>query len=280
MINTEEHTKIMTKVASELIKDSIKGAWEKVKGFFKDLDAKKSMEFGLAYERYLENTEMKHGKIKTLIYRRVPKDLYSFYECLGVLYNGKTIDTNSIGNLIRTENKILITGSGGVGKSTLFKHLYLNSIKETSLIPILIELRSVNSIDTKEISLFEMAYESLVDNGFVLEKKYFEYSMKRGGYIILLDGYDEVNRERADKVTLEIKNICSKYNDNKYIVSSRPTGNFIGWSDFAEMTTLVLTKSQALSLIEKIEFDEGIKKNFIKELEAMFIENQAYEVAS
>jgi len=94
----------MAKVASELIKDSIKGAWEKVKIFFKDLDAKESIEFGHAYEKYLENTEMKHGKIKTLIYRRVPKDLYSFYECLGVDYNGKTIDTSSINNLLAYEN--------------------------------------------------------------------------------------------------------------------------------------------------------------------------------
>jgi len=111
-----------------------------------------------------------------------------------------------------------------------------------------------------------MAYNSLVDNGFILEKKYFEYSMEKGGYIILLDGFDEVNRERSDKVTLEIKSICNKYNNNRYIISSRPAGHFIGWNDFAEMTTLALTKDQALSLINKIEFDEDIKKNFINEL--------------
>jgi len=81
-----------------------------------------------------------------------------------------------------------------------------------------------------------------------------------------LDGFDEVNRERSEKVTLEIKSICNKYNNNKYIISSRPAGNFIGWNDFAEMTTLALTKNQALSLISKIEFDEDIKNNFINEL--------------
>jgi len=130
-----------------------------------------------------------------------------------------------------------------------------------------LELRSVNSIDTKDISLLDMLYKSLIDNGFKLERKYFEYSMEKGGYIILLDGFDEVNRERADKVTNEIKSVCNKYKDNKYIVSSRPTGSFIGWNDFAEMTTLELTKAQALSLISKIEFDDGIKRNFIRELD-------------
>jgi len=128
MINTDKHMEtIVVKVASDLIKDSIKGAWEKVKGFFKDLEARESIELGRAYERYLDDTRIRHGKIKTLIYRRVPKDLYSFYECLGVHYNGKTIDTSSVNNLITDENKVLITGSGGVGKSTLFKHLYLST---------------------------------------------------------------------------------------------------------------------------------------------------------
>lgn len=267
-----ENMDIIANVTTEIIKDSIKGAWERVKNFFKDLDARESIEYGRAYEKYLENTEVKNGKIKTLIYRSVPKNLYSFYECLGVRYDNKSIDTSSINNLIHDESKILITGTGGIGKSILFKHLFLNATKETSLIPILIELRSFNSIDTKDISLFDMLFQSLIDNGFRLEKKYFEYSMEQGGYIILLDGYDELNREGIEKVTKEIKSLCNKYNGNKYIVSSRPTEEFIGWNDFAEMTIMSLTKVQALSLIEKIEFDGSIKKIFSKELDEQLYE--------
>lgn len=266
-MNDVEIDKIFSNVASELIKDSIKGAWEKTKIFFKDLDAKASMEYGRAYENYLKSTEIKYGKIKTLIYRRVPKELYSFYECTGVSYNGNTIDTSSINDLINVGNKIIITGTGGIGKSILFKHLFLNTIKETCLIPILIELRSLNSIDIKDISLYDVIYQSLVDNGFKLEEKYFKYSMEQGGYVVLLDGYDELNREKTVKVTKEIRELSSRYSENKYIVSSRPTPEFIGWNDFAEMTTLKLTKKQALSLITKIEFEENIKKKFYKELD-------------
>lgn len=263
-INSE---KFATELAAELVKDSIKFAWSKVKGYFEDLDARTSIEFGMAYERYLENMQIKNEKIKTLIFRHVPKDLYSFYECIGVSYNGKNIDTSSVNNLIKAENRIIITGTGGIGKSILFKHLFLNSIKETSLIPILLELRSFNSLDIKEISLFDAVYNSLEDNGFRLDKKYFKFSMEKGGYIILLDGYDEVNRERYVKVTEEIKSVCNKYSDNKYIISSRPSDVFIGWNDFAEMTTQSLTKEQALSLIDKIEFDKTTKETFAKELE-------------
>ena len=31
------------------------------------------------------------AKSKTLIYRRVPKDIYSFYECVGLRLEGKVI---------------------------------------------------------------------------------------------------------------------------------------------------------------------------------------------
>ena len=135
-INTNE---VMTGVATNLIEDSIKGAWKKVNKFFKDIEAKDEIRYGEAYEEYLRNTKNKYRKIKTLIYRHAPKELYSFYECIGVHYNGKTIDTSNINNLISEENKIVITGSGGMGKSILLKHLFLNAIEETGYIPILIE---------------------------------------------------------------------------------------------------------------------------------------------
>ena len=114
---------IVAQVAANVIEDSLKAAWEKVRKFFVDADAKDSIDYGDAYEEYLRNTRSKYSKIKTLIYRRVPKDLYSFYECIGVLCNRHTIDTGNVNNLLEVGNRIIITGTGGIGKSTLFKHL-------------------------------------------------------------------------------------------------------------------------------------------------------------
>lgn len=258
---------ILTDVATNLIEDSVKNAWGKVKKSFKDLSAKESIRLGNAYRYYLENTKMKNSKIKTLIYRHAPKELYSFYECIGVSFNGKNIDTKSINNLIKNRDKIIITGTGGIGKTTLLKHLFLNSIEETTLIPILIELRSFNSADIKDISMYEAVYKSLIDNGFDLDKEYYEYSMKKGGYIILLDGYDEINRDKSSKVSSEIKSLSSKYGKNKYILTSRPMEEFIGWNNFEEMSSKKLSKDQALNLINKIEFNEKVKQIFYKELD-------------
>lgn len=263
MVNSQE---FFTNVATNIVEDSIKGAWDKIKKFFKDLDAKDAIRYQTAYEKYLINTEQKNSKIKTIIYRRVPKDLYSFYECIGVSCNGKTISTENINNLFTLGNKLIVTGTGGVGKSILFKHLFLNTIAETGLIPVLLELRSFNICDIRDISMFEAIYKSLCDNGFELSEEYFEYSMQEGGYVIFLDGYDEVNRDKAEKVTGEIKALAEKYNRNKYLLSSRPSEEFIGWNDFCEVETLKLNKQQALDLIKKIDFDKSAKETFYNEL--------------
>lgn len=84
-----DRQQFFTNVATNLVEDSAKNAWNKIKKFFVDLDAKESIRYKTAYEKYLLNTEQKNSKIKTIIYRRAPKDLYSFYVCIGVSYNGE-----------------------------------------------------------------------------------------------------------------------------------------------------------------------------------------------
>ncbi len=257
----------LTNVATNIVEDSAKNAWNKIKKFFLDLDAKDSIRYKTAYEKYLINTEQKVSKIKRIIYRRAPKDLYSFYECIGVLYNGNTINTENINNLLEIGNKIIVTGTGGVGKSILFKHLFLNTVAETEYIPVLIELRSFNIHDVKDISIYTAIYKCLVDNGFELSEEYFEYSLREGAYIIFFDGYDEVNRDKTEKITSEIKALSEKYGENKFFISSRPSEEFIGWNDFCEVETLKLNKQQALNLVKKLEFDEVVKDTFYKELD-------------
>lgn len=257
----------LTNVATNVVEDSAKNAWNKIKKFFRDLDAKDSIRYKTAYEKYLINTEQKVSKIKTIIYRRAPKDLYSFYECIGVLYNGNTINTENINNLLEIGNKIIVTGTGGVGKSILFKHLFLNTVAKTEYIPVLIELRSFNIHDVKDISIYTAIYKCLVDNGFELSEEYFEYSLREGAYIIFFDGYDEVNRDKTEKITSEIKALSEKYGKNKFFISSRPSEEFIGWNDFCEVETLKLNKQQALNLVKKLEFDEVVKDTFYKELD-------------
>lgn len=246
-----------------LIENLIKGLWDDTKKHFKDFHAKEQIEYRTAYEKYLIKTKEKHGKIKTIIYRSTPKELYSFYENIKVSLNGRIISTENINDLIRIGNKLIISGSGGVGKSTLFKHLFLNTITNTQFIPVLLEFRSFSN----QNSLEDEIYKSLQDNGFELEREYFQHSLKEGVYVILLDGFDELNRDEIDRISNEIQALTNKYEKNKYIISSRPFEGFVSWTDFCELVPLNLDKKQAVKLIGKIDFNESIKEKFCKELE-------------
>ena len=221
-----EQNEIITNVASDLIKSGISLGWEKIKGYFKDLEAELDLEYRTAFTEYLENTRDRYSKIKTIIYRRERKDLYSFYESTEVSHSGKRISTSDINDLLEIDSKILVTGTGGIGKSILFKHLFLNSIEKTIYIPVFIELRSLNNLDNKEILLTDLVYKSLYLNGFKLERKYFDSSLEQGAYIIFLDGFDEIHHNKREVVTEEIRSFCQKHHHNCVFVSSRPSTEF------------------------------------------------------
>ena len=162
---------------------------------------------------------------------------------------------------------MIITGTAGIGKTTLLRHLFLNSKETTRLVPIFVELRSINGEDVKDINVLDLIYSSLVNQGFDVPKEYFEYSMESGRYIILYDGFDEVRTEKNLVVSKGIRELSTKYPDNYYVVSSRPMEQFIGWNDFNEGQTMALDKKQAISLIGKIEYDINTKQKFLEALE-------------
>lgn len=246
----------------ELIIQPAKLGWNTIKKFFHDVDAKDSIHYGDAYFDYLQNTVNSISQIKTLIYRHVPKFLYLFYEYPDIKYKDQTINTSNAQDILDINNKLIVTGIGGIGKSLLLKHFFLNIAQYGHYIPVLIELRKFNQMDSKEISLYDVIFQNLSDNGFKLEDKYYKYSLDAGGYVILLDGFDEVNRDKTQKVFDQIQSFSQRYSKNHFIVSSRPSDRFVGWNDFHELSLCNLTKNQALDLIQKIDFDEAVKKPF------------------
>lgn len=257
---------LVTDFATDFAKDTMKEFFNKTKKFFKDLKAKEAIRYKTAYEEYISNTKQKNCKIKTLIYKSVPKDLYSFYVYINVLYDNKIINTKTVCNLFELGNNIIVTGIAGTGKSLLFKHLFLDSIENTEFIPVLLELRDFNNYQPNNISIYNSIYNSLCDNGFYLSDEYFKFSMNEGYYIIFFDGFDEISEDKKQHLTNEIKKISEKYNKNKYFLSSRPSQEFIGWNNFCETEILKLSKWQVFDMIKKLEINETIKNNFYKTL--------------
>ncbi len=262
-----DYNKITANVISNLATSAGKTVLEKITQKCKDSLNKGEIDFRIAFEKYLTESEKNISMAKTILYGQTPHHLYSFFERINIKNGRKRVDTSNVNNILSIGHKIIITGTGGIGKSMLMKHCFLNAISNTQLIPVLIELRGLNEIPKDNISIEDYVYDTLCIFGFKLEKEYFKYSLETGCYLVLFDGYDEVKNSLSSKVTKEIIDFSNKYPENYVIVSSRPLEEFVGWSDFTECSSLSLNKQQALSLISKLDYDEELKQKFYKQLE-------------
>lgn len=264
--------KISADVISELAKNAACFVVKKLRKAYKDFVSKEDIDYGTAFEKYLLEAEQHISMAKTILYGQTPQYLYSFFVCMGISNRKDIIDTSNVNNILDIGNKIIMTGTGGIGKSMLMKHIFLNTIHTTSYIPILVELRGLNDYISENISIEKYIYNILGIFGFKLEEEYFRYSLETGCYVILFDGYDEVKNANAQKVTQEIIDFSNKYSENHIILSSRPLDEFVGWSDFKEYSAIALSKEQALTLISKLDYDKEIKNKFYKQLDGELFE--------
>ena len=226
----------------------------------KDLIDKIKVECNFAFTEYLLKSYEKYSKIKTLIYKNEPKFLYDFFECNSLKFNDKTIDSSTTANLFKLSHLILIRGSAGVGKSTLMRHFFINTLHTEELIPVFIELRDLNVYNG---SLSQYILDSINKFSRDLNTTQFEHALSAGFFAFLLDGFDELNQEKYVLTLKEFELLCDKYNKNYYIISSRPNESLESFHQFIILDTIPFSQKQAISMINKINYDSDIKKRFL-----------------
>lgn len=262
MLEMVDYPKMISDLIQKNIENVFKGVYKKGESKYKEYIIKT----GSAFEQYLNTSVNKFNNVKTIIYSHKPVPLYQFYVEVNVKCEEEIISTEDINNLLKDYNCITIFGSGGTGKSTLFKHLFLNTIEKTDLIPIFLELKNVN--DKNYESFEDFIYESLTNLNFSLEKEYFFNSLKNGQYVFFFDGYDEIKESKKQKISNDITRLTNKYNTNYYFVSSRQ--NFMlerGWDNFYDFTMQPLDNKKAVKLIKNLNYDKDIKNRFLFQLQ-------------
>ena len=242
-------------------------------GKVRELRREAEIELGLTFRSYLTYAWENNSRIKTLLYRHTPRYLYDFYECIGLLCHNRVVDPSDVNNLLDAGHRLLVTGTGGSGKSMMMRHLFLNTVERTDLVPLLVELRGLNNREYRGIQ--EYLRHALAQQRLRFEREeYFTYSLEAGCYVFLLDGYDEVRGDLAARVGEDIQDLSCRFPDNWYILSSRPLPEFVGWKNFRELRALSMTRAQALRLIRKLDYDPPVRDRFCRELEAGLYEKQ------
>ncbi|WP_303806068.1 NACHT domain-containing NTPase [Ruminococcus flavefaciens] len=233
----------------------LKNEWEKIK-----------VDTDLVFRNYLKNSYDKYSKIKTILCLSEPQYIYKIFESPNLKRNwNEYIDSSDIDNILDLSHFFIIKGNGGIGKSTLMKHLFINELGHKDLIPIFIELQDVNDIAT-EYDIRDFVFNKLDNLGSTLKKEYLEYALESGCFLFLFDGYDEISSEKKNSFIKKIIDFSDKYSENFFIISSRPESDFIEFQRFTVLELCDFTKKQAVSLVSKIDFDTEIKEKFIKAL--------------
>lgn len=241
--------------------------YQKLKQIYKDLQFKTEEELGVVYQNYLKFTYDKYSKVKTLLYKNEGKFIYDFYEHVYLSSSDlEKLETDNTEQIFNKSSNIILTGTGGIGKSMLVKHIFINQIQQATSIPIFVELKSLNDFEFLDNRLVDFIYQEIRNHHLDLEKQYFEVTLNAGRYTIIFDGLDEVNPSKRSWLDREIKEFVTLYNENRYVLSSRPSEEFIGWNQFIEYEISKMDKVQALALINKLNYDEKVKKHFYKEL--------------
>lgn len=178
-------------------------------------------------------------------------------------------DVISIEELLTLDNNnILITGTGGAGKTMLMKYLFLNTKNRGRYIPVFLELRKIVKEKEKKISIEDFIYSCMESYDVGMTRDMLDYSLRYGGYVFLFDGYDEVKDTYADEAAEAIQQFCAKYDQNIYVITSRENGGLMSlFQTFSVVNTLPLELDKAKQLIQRLGGDPESNEAFCLELE-------------
>lgn len=231
---------------------------------------------------YLAKVDSKYNEIKTLLYNDQPKSFYSFYVCnniqrripvqsrVGSSYRTVTIQDATSDALADCSRFVILSGTGGLGKSMMLRHLLLDAIErydKNEIVPLFIALKD---FDDTAGALFDYAFSKLDGYGTGIMKPQFESLLADGKCLLLFDGLDEIGTKHGGRFEKELETFTDRYPNNRYVISSRPYRSFVPYSRFTLLFLQPFSKAQAIQLIDKLEFrpdEPTIKAKFRTELE-------------
>ena len=138
---------------------------------------------GTVFQLYLKNATDRYNQVRTLATGQAPRKIIgqdNIYVNVGLQFEGKEIHTSTVDPMLRVSKNLLITGTGGVGKSMLMRYLFLNTASRGEYVPVLVELRRIGSQPSDELSILELIYTCMQGFNVQLPREQFEYSLQLG----------------------------------------------------------------------------------------------------
>jgi hypothetical protein len=219
------------------------------------------------FSHYLANLYDHSSYLTTLVFPNQQTKIKDLYVPLTIVASrdGKQyrIDSSEL-EVLNTYQRIIISDSAGMGKSTLLKWITISLIEQNKSIPILIELRKIDD----KVSIVDEIFNQLdpIDKSF--DKDLIYKFLELGFFTVLLDGFDEIPFDEQERVTIQMKDFIKKVGQNRFILTSRPEPALSSFPDFQLFNIKSLNNQEAFHLIGKLDDLSKVKygDNLIKEV--------------
>ncbi|MEM6974055.1 MAG: NACHT domain-containing protein [Pseudomonadota bacterium] len=224
--------------------------------------------------QYLDYYLERCNQIRTLVKRNEPAPLLKHFIKPRFIMNKEEFSTeNYYDYSIKVNNKTLITGRAGSGKSVFAKYSLIQAVESgASFFPVFIELRGLNEVLQNDDFFTDFVFGSIHKHAETFKKVQFTYGLKHGIFTLILDGFDEVRVDARVAVSAKIQDFCERYPDCSVLVTSRPMDIFQSWEEFTTFEIQSFNLNECTDFIWRIDYDHEIKQEFLKELKVLLFE--------
>lgn len=230
-------------------------------------DADKLQALLTKFEEYLEASYTRHSYLSVLVFKNQQRRLEELYIPLAVISAKDNTNIKIDGYhdyFIPKYEKVLITDTAGMGKSTVLRYLFIACLRANKGFPIFVELRKLS----KELTILDYLATEIGE-----PKEFLERLFRQGDFIFFLDGYDEIPYEEREQITSALQNFVSKAGKNLFVLTSRPEVSLVTFSDFQEFKIKALDLEEAFNLIKKYDSAGELSDRIIDAIKSGRYEN-------
>ena len=214
---------------------------------------------------YMAKLKDKYNCLPTILHKEAFTPFRDYYVPNNVEWHEK-IPGERFGYRIRSESNVTISklvsisrflvlsGTGGLGKSMMMRNLMLSCVDEyetLGLVPLFIPLKDY---ELSYIKLLDYIYDMVRNLWSDLTVEELIGLLNSGKVLLLFDGLDEIPTSSLAIFTKQLNAFIDRYTTNTYIISSRPYSNFQSFTRFMVLRLQPFTKRQALELVDRFNY--------------------------
>lgn len=167
----------------------------------------------------------------------------------------ETIINNYPISLLSSQKHLLIVDNAGMGKSTLSKKMFLSAFENGEYgIPLYVELRHLS----KDNNIIQELLKQIRNLSSDFDEKLLSILLEKGGFILFLDGYDEISLNDKEEVTKALLSFIEKAGRNTFVLTSRNDDALAGFQTFDQYSIKQLLEDDAYKLLSNLD-DNGEK---------------------